>query len=191
MSSLIRLLGVWLFLAAGAIVADTRAQNAGGGPQAPRGGRSPSPELRGGPSNRTVDVKHIKALLTIDAQKREVRGTVVHTLSPLHPYLTRLDLDCGPKLRVSRVSAGPKAATCRKSPPRVAFCRSPSTAPTARRHLRRGDQLRRLPRHGLHFIMPDPAYPDRPLAIWTQGEAEDTHHWLPCYDYPNDSPPPR
>ena len=24
------------------------------------------------------------------------------------------------------------------------------------------------------------------MAIWTQGEAEDTHHWLPCYDYPND-----
>ena len=35
-------------------------------------------------------------------------------------------------------------------------------------------------------MAPDPAYPEKPLAIWTQGEAEDTHHWLPCYDYPND-----
>ena len=34
--------------------------------------------------------------------------------------------------------------------------------------------------------MPNLAYPEKPLAIWTQGEAEDTHHWLPCYDYPND-----
>ena len=33
---------------------------------------------------------------------------------------------------------------------------------------------------------PDPANPEKPLAIWTQGEAEDNHHWLPCYDYPND-----
>ena len=43
-----------------------------------------------------------------------------------------------------------------------------------------------IPEHGLHFVIPDPAYPEKPLAIWTQGEAEDTRHWLPCYDYPND-----
>ena len=42
------------------------------------------------------------------------------------------------------------------------------------------------PDRGLHFVLPDPAYPEKPLSIWTQGEAEDTHHWLPCYDYPND-----
>ena len=35
-------------------------------------------------------------------------------------------------------------------------------------------------------MAPDPANPEKPLAIWTQGEAEDNHHWLPCYDYPND-----
>ena len=33
---------------------------------------------------------------------------------------------------------------------------------------------------------PDPAYPEKPLSFWTQGESEDTQHWLPCYDYPND-----
>ena len=42
------------------------------------------------------------------------------------------------------------------------------------------------PTHGLHFVLADPAYPEKPLSIWTQGESEDTHHWLPCYDYPND-----
>ena len=34
--------------------------------------------------------------------------------------------------------------------------------------------------------MPEPAYPEKRLSFWTQGESEDTHHWLPCYDYPND-----
>ena len=42
------------------------------------------------------------------------------------------------------------------------------------------------PERGIRFVLPDPAYPEKPLSIWTQGEAEDTHHWLPCYDYPND-----
>src|SRR4029077_13661241 len=76
MSSLIRLLGVWLILAAGALVADTRAQNAGGGPKAP----ARRPFAKPGTPRRTerirsVDVKHIKAILTIDVKKREVRGT--------------------------------------------------------------------------------------------------------------------
>ncbi len=53
---------------------------------------------------RFFDVKHIKAELTIDTRKREVRGVVTHSLSPLHPYLTRIELDCGPKLRVSKVT---------------------------------------------------------------------------------------
>ena len=62
----------------------------------------------------------------------------------------------------------------------------------ARQALRAGDTIdiaieyAGSPDRGMRFILPDPAYPEKPLAIWTQGEAEDTHHWLPCYDYPND-----
>ncbi len=42
------------------------------------------------------------------------------------------------------------------------------------------------PERGLYFVMPETAYPEKTLSFWTQGEAEDTHHWLPCYDYPNE-----
>jgi aminopeptidase N len=42
------------------------------------------------------------------------------------------------------------------------------------------------PKKGMSFVVSDPAYPERPFAIWTQGESEDTHYWLPCYDHPND-----
>ena len=55
------------------------------------------------------------------------------------------------------------------------------------RDARPGDRLLRLaPPEGCSSCVADPAYPERPLAIWTQGEAEDTHYWLPCYDYPNE-----
>ena len=53
---------------------------------------------------RYVDVKHIKAELTLDTKQKEVRGTVTHTFSPLHPYLTRIELDCGPELKVTKVT---------------------------------------------------------------------------------------
>lgn len=39
---------------------------------------------------REVDIKHIKAELTLDAKNQELHGTVTHTLTPLHPYLTAL-----------------------------------------------------------------------------------------------------
>ena len=44
------------------------------------------------------------------------------------------------------------------------------------------------PRKGIYFI---PASKDgdkvlRSTQIWTQGEAEETHHWLPSYDFPDD-----
>ncbi len=42
------------------------------------------------------------------------------------------------------------------------------------------------PTSGLYFILPDKGDPNRAKEIWTQGEAEDTHHYIPIYDYPND-----
>src|SRR5208283_5447920 len=62
---------------------------------------------------RAADIKHIKAELDLDGQKQGVRGTVPPPLTPVHPYLTSLDLDCGPKLKVSRVTVGPHAAACK------------------------------------------------------------------------------
>src|SRR6185312_3098504 len=43
-----------------------------------------------------------------------------------------------------------------------------------------------MPRFGLFFDNPTPAYPDTPREIWSQGEPEFNHHWFPCWDYPND-----
>ena len=42
------------------------------------------------------------------------------------------------------------------------------------------------PRRGLYFIGPDDAYPNKRLEAWTQGQDEDSRHWFPCYDYPNE-----
>ena len=135
---------------------------------------------------READIKHIKAELVLDGQKQEVRGTVTHTLSPLHPYLTSLDLDCGPKLKVSRVTVGPHAAACKFATKgeklSITFDKPYGPDDTVDLAITYSGS----PESGLHFVAPDPANPEKPLAIWTQGEAEDNHHWLPCYDYPND-----
>jgi aminopeptidase N len=135
---------------------------------------------------RQADIKHIKAELFLDAKKKELHGTVTHTLTPLHPYLSTLDLDMGQKLKVSKITAGPHSAPCKFT------VKGEKLSITLDKPYGPGDTIDLAitysgnPESGLHFVEADPAYPERPLSIWTQGEAEDNHHWLPCYDYPND-----
>src|SRR5690606_30714886 len=42
------------------------------------------------------------------------------------------------------------------------------------------------PRRGLYFNQPDEGYPDRPMQIWTQGQAEDSAYYFPCFDFPGE-----
>ncbi len=124
--------------------------------------------------------------LTLDAKKQEIHGTVTHTMTPLHPYLTSLELDCGPRLKVSRVTVGPHAAACKFTTKgeklSITFDKPYGPEDTIDLAITYSGS----PESGLRFVAPDAASHEKPLAIWTQGEAEDNHHWLPCYDYPND-----
>ena len=45
---------------------------------------------------------------------------------------------------------------------------------------------RAAPRAGLYFVAPDHAYRSKPLQVWSQGQDEDSRHWFPCYDSPNE-----
>jgi aminopeptidase N len=175
-------------IAACALIAwDAPARAQGGAPAAPARRPFAKPGTpRKAERLRFVDVQHIRAELTLDAKKREIRGTVTHTVRPLHPFLNTIELDCGKDLKVTRVTLGPGKTPCifRRDGETLAITLDKPRGP--------GDTLdvaieyAGSPDRGIRFILPDPAYPEKPLSIWTQGEAEDTHHWLPCYDYPND-----
>ncbi|MFW9930963.1 MAG: M1 family metallopeptidase, partial [Candidatus Thorarchaeota archaeon] len=47
------------------------------------------------------------------------------------------------------------------------------------------------PRSGLQWILPNNNRPQRPIQIWTQGESEETHYWIPCFDAPFQTYPTR
>ncbi len=139
---------------------------------------------------RFVDVKHIKAELSLDAKEKQIRGKVTHTVSPLHPYLTQVELDCAPELKVSRVTCSgapggtPVACKFKTSGEKLTITLDKPCGPGETIDL--AVEYAGRPIKGMEFILADPAYPERPMAIWTQGESEDTHFWLPCYDHPND-----
>jgi aminopeptidase N len=135
---------------------------------------------------RFFDVKHIKAELAVDTKNHKISGVVTHTISPMHPFLTQIELDCGPELSVNKVTAGTNAAPCKFETKHGKLSIKLNRAYGPNETIDVAVGYSGSPSRGLYFV--DPAGPDpkKTLSFWTQGESEDTRLWLPCYDYPNE-----
>ena len=186
MSRLIRSVGFWLLVAAGVSSPFVRGQSAG--THAPR---KHTPFAQAGTPRqaeriRFFDVKHIKAELAVDTKNHKISGVVTHTISPMHPFLSQIELDCGPELSVTKVIAGPNAAPSKFETKQGKLSIKLDKAYGTNEIIDVAVGYSGSPSRGLYFV--DPAGPDprKTLSFWTQGESEDTRFWLPCYDYPNE-----
>ncbi len=132
--------------------------------------------------DRAVDVRHITLEIAIDPKAKRIEGTARHTFAPINDGLTQLEFDAvemeigavrlegsdlpfsydGARLRIDL--GGPRNAGEELT---VAIAYSAE------------------PRRGLYFVGPDEGYPDKPLQVWSQGQDEDSRHWFPCFDFPN------
>ena len=118
---------------------------------------------------RYFDVQHVKAELTLATRQKEVRGTVTHTLSPLHPYLTKVELDCAPELKVTKVTKRARAEgrSLHVHHVRRQAHRHARQSPRPRRHPRPGDRLLGLAHRGAS-VRPQPIRPI-PRSRWRSG----------------------
>ena len=84
------------------------------------------------------------------------RGTVTHTLSPLHPYLNQVELDCGSELKVTKVTVGDKAAPCmfRTRDGKLSVTLDKAYEPG--RYLEPGDRVFRLAAAWAEFVLQRP-----------------------------------
>jgi aminopeptidase N len=145
----------------------------------PPGGRSPW----SGPDHSRRDlefhIRHSKLTLEVDLPKRELRGKVAITLESLRENLREAVLDAA-ELRIASVRAGRRALPYALEGERIRV-----TLPKA---LRVGERATfeiayaTNPRKGFVFVGPTEAEPDRTLGGWTQGQADDTHWWMPCIE---------
>lgn len=137
------------------------------------------------PPSRDFDALHLKLKCSFDWESSAVDAEVTHRVRALRDGARTLALDAvGIQVREAALVGGPTLAT--ESLPE-------SLRVDLGKPLHRGEEVEvhlkyrvERPRLGVYFQKPDASYPDRPLQVWTQGEAQEARHWIPCFDHPSD-----
>ncbi len=136
------------------------------------------------PRDRKVEMKHVRLDIKLDLDEKRVSGSVSHTFSPVNEGVSSFDLDAV-ELDIDAVKLAdgiPLEFTLSDGRLHIELDRPHDP----------GEELTVVvgfsgsPRRGLYFISPSEAYPNKRLEAWTQGQDEDSRHWFPSYDYPNE-----
>ncbi|MCY4640094.1 MAG: M1 family aminopeptidase [Chloroflexi bacterium] len=134
--------------------------------------------------DRPFAVEHIALEFSFDLARRELSGVATTTFRPRTDGLREAVFDAR-ELVVESVTDG----SGRELPFRLGErslhvdLRRPRSS---RRRITTVVRYRARPRRGLYFNAPDPDDPERPRQIWTQGQAEDSAYYFPCFDYPGE-----
>jgi len=134
--------------------------------------------------SKDYDLQNVRTHLWFDIQKKSFRGEVTHTLAMVRDGVTQIKFDSA-DLKIQNVTLdGKEAKSSTTDKELLVSLGKPS---------KRGDHHEvfikyegQNPKKGLYFVLPDENYPKRPIEIWSQGESEDTHYYIPIYDYPDD-----
>jgi aminopeptidase N len=132
---------------------------------------------------RDYDLQNVRTHLRFDVEQKKIMGEVTESLAILRENVSALRFD-SVGLTIESVTLNRAAAKFEVEPKELVV-----TLPQKARRGEHFDVTIRYsgqPTKGLYFILPDKNYPDQPKEIWSQGESEDTRHYIPIYDYPND-----
>jgi aminopeptidase N len=133
--------------------------------------------------SRDYDLQNVRTHLWFDIAHRAIRGEVTESISTLREGLSQLSFDSA-GLDIAGVTVdGVTAPFTVTSDHLIVSLAQPAARGS---HFDVFIRYSGRPKKGLFFILPDKNYPRLPAEIWTQGEAEDTHSYIPIYDYPND-----
>ena len=133
--------------------------------------------------SRDYDLQNVRTHLWFDVNRRAIRGEATETVEALRENLSQLSFDSS-GLNIASVAVDGASARFTTGANNL-IVELPHPAARGERHqvlIRYSGQ----PKRGIFFILPDKNYPQQPVEIWTQGEAEDTRAYIPIYDYPND-----
>ncbi len=135
--------------------------------------------------DRPVDVRHVDIAVTLDFERKQVHGVVTHSFSTLFDTVRVVTLDAA-ELHIEQVTLGKGGAALEwwteDEKLHIQLDRAYSHGEAFDVRVQYWAQ----PRIGLVFVAPDAGDPNLPTQVWTQGETEYHHYWIPCHDFPND-----
>ncbi len=143
------------------------------------------------PRSRSYDLQNLKAEVQLDWAKKEIAGVATLTLAPLNDGMARFSLDAT-EMTIEEVKLAPPAAGRADGKALTFVHQGDELAITLDRAYKAGEvfsvaiRYRAQPRKGLYFNAPDAAYPQKPQQVWSNGETDYLHYWIPLYDSPND-----
>src|SRR5579864_5474906 len=143
----------------------------------------PGSSPRYGP-DKVVDVLHIDLHLIPDLEGARLDGVCTTTVRALDEPVAHLQLDAV-DLEIDSVTRGGKAMPFSRHAKTLDVTFEPALAPADVETFAVGYSVVR-PRHGLFFVEPTAAYPNRVRHAWTQSQDENARFWFPCLDYPHE-----
>ena len=134
--------------------------------------------------DRPFRVEHLRLALDLDVPQRGVRGVATTTFRPRNGGLREAVFDAI-ELEIESVTDEAGRPLAWRTGDRTLTIDLGRARP-ATRAITTVVTYRATPRRGLYFNRPDAGYPDRPLQVWTQGQAEDSACYFPCFDFPGE-----
>ena len=134
--------------------------------------------------DRPLAIEHQRLEFDFDLRARRLNGVATTTFRPRNDGLREAVFDAI-ELDVEAVTDGNGRAlpfTVADGSLRIDLGRGRAS----RRSITTVVRYSCRPRRGLYFNRPDGGYPQRPTQIWTQGQAEDSAYYFPCFDYPGE-----
>ncbi|MCH8066238.1 MAG: HEAT repeat domain-containing protein [Chloroflexi bacterium] len=135
--------------------------------------------------DRLVDVQHIKLDIDVDIENKRIEGVARTMFRPINDGLSHVEFDAV-EMEIESVRIQGRRTAARYSYDgaklRIELGRGRKTGERITTVVRYSAS----PRRGLYFVAPDEGYPDKPLQVWSQGQDEDSRHWFPCVDFPNE-----
>jgi aminopeptidase N len=142
---------------------------------------------------RDYHVRHLKVVIDINAAQHAMHGVATNYLSSLRDRLPTIVLDAGANLKIEGCRLDGKPVKFEHTgeqlalTPPVPLARGKEVAVAVTYTMPGGGRFGGPNGgEGWHWVDPDPQVPDRRTSFWTQGESDGNHHWVPCYDFPND-----
>lgn len=132
---------------------------------------------------RVYDLKNVEWHLSFDETLGTIQGRVVNTLSPLKAATKQIWFDSA-KLKIQQVLVNGVRAKFTEEPERLVVTLPRPEGP--KDTLAVSISYTGRPEAGIYFVPAARAFPAHSSVVYTQGEMEDTHYWIPTYDYPDD-----